>query len=180
MAAGASRGAALLLIALLGACTPDTRIVFGKWQARGGGTTQILPGAVELVLGHYGGDVVGVVRFYSKEMNQDAVWGDLTVPRVAACPCAYIAHGRFDEGPRRLTFTVDVKPPCPPVIDPNPPEDAPALVFTLLLEGDDEMKGSVRYQGSDAPVQALLFRRNTSDSGEIQDADPDKRCEGQQ
>lgn len=162
---------------MVAGCTPDTRVLFGKWQARGGGAATILPGAVELVLGHYGGDVVGVVRFYGKEMDQDSVWGDLLVPRVLTCPCTYIADGRFDEGPRRFTFTVDIVDACPPVVTASPPKDAPALVFTLSLDGDDQMAGSVQFQGSDSPVQALLFRRNSSDSGEIQDADPDKRCE---
>lgn len=161
----------------LAGCTPESRILHGKWQARGGGTTPILPGAVELVLGHYGGDVVGVVRFYALEMAQDAVWGDLTVPRATECPCAYIAHGRYDEGPRRLTFTVAVTEACPPLADSAPAPSAPALVFTMELQGDDEMAGSVQFQGAKDIAQPLLFRRNTADSGAIQDSDPDKRCE---
>jgi hypothetical protein len=179
-------GAALWSLLLsLTACTPESRILFGKWQSHDGivglvdpdGQALVLPGGVELVLGHYGRDVVGVVRFYAEQFAPDDVWGDLTVPRAADCPCSVIQGGQYDDEARRVIFTVSQTDGCPPAAALSPPAGKPALVFTLTLTDDDTLSGTVQYQGKDTKRQSIAFERNTSNSGDIDENDRDKECE---
>ncbi len=98
----------LLSIALLPACE-STNLLGGVWRATEAptgdtlvGPDQDMPG-VELVLGHYGPNVSGLVRFYRSD--------DYAVPREAAaprreCACAFVHKGRWSSATERFSFVL--------------------------------------------------------------------------
>jgi len=78
---------------------------------------------VELVLGHYGPDVAGLVRFYGTD--------DYLLPVAADdfCECRPLAKGTFDYGKEALAFSFQVPHPCA--------EPGDIYVSTTLTMSDD-------------------------------------------
>jgi hypothetical protein len=184
--------AALACSSQLLACSPDSEILTGRWQTRPvvpafvpeGSRQELVAGGMDLTLGHYGPEVVGVVRFYARQLVFDdgCSINDVTD---AQCGCVYLANGRWNEDRLRFTFRVDGEPPvggsaaegdlyCLPSGTADPPAGAPArLEFDLRLVEDDILVGEVDWVGSALPVQPLVWTRITEDSCD----DPEtRRC----
>lgn len=102
--------AALAWACSLCACDSDNRLG-GVWRARlpAQGDRVVSPmegfGApgVELVVGHYGPDVAGLMRFY-RSTNFEAV-RDPQSPSFQ-CACSYLHQGRWSSGSQRLSFVL--------------------------------------------------------------------------
>ena len=152
-------------------CTRDSRILCGRWQSRP--TTEataaapIVAGGIELYLGHYGPDVVGVARLYPEQFGDQDDCG-INVEPVTPCGCVYIENGVWRHEAERLTFAIDgTSPPvtpgasaCLPPTVAAPPEGAePRVEFDLRLEDEDRLVGTVGWVGRDTPLQPVVFDR---------------------
>jgi len=92
--AGARRALAALALsaALLSGCS-DSHLVTGSFRSAESVVVAGLSGTaegvwVELVLGQYGPDVAGIIRFYDDP--------DFILPVEGLCPCRFLVDGRFD------------------------------------------------------------------------------------
>ena len=175
-------GICVLLIA--SGCVPESEILTGWWQSkeavvgrvdldeRGG----VLPHVgIELVIGHYGPDVAGVVRFYDHTFSPDDDTGH-NLANAQGCGCTFIENGRY-RGSRRLTFRIGGDSGCLPdavLAAPDGPGDH--LEFVLDLVEDDVMTGEIRYASGSDPSQPILFQRDL----ERYLAEEDKQCELEQ
>ncbi len=121
--------------------------------------------AVEFVLGHYGLDVAGVVRFYDDDVFESP--SDPTAP-YRACACAFIHKGRWRVSSDAFDFQLRG---CLPGASPS---------STLLVRGElklvgDTLDGILRVEDPESPLlgttQPLVLRR-TSGLG-----DADLGCE---
>ena len=107
----ASLGFLLVAALFFGGCD-STNVLGGVWRAVGtptgdpiigAGMTLDSPLGVELVLGHYGPDVTGLLRFYRN--------AEYTLPRYPGipskeCGCAFLHQGRWSDNAERLNFVL--------------------------------------------------------------------------
>jgi hypothetical protein len=177
-----------LLSAVLGsalpACYADSELLCGRWQSRaapgGAGSSAASEGgleAFELYLGHYGPNVVGVIRFYRGEFSDAEGCGTNRAPD-AHCCSRYLTNGRWDG--RRFTFRIDPTPPsselpaCFPGGDEPPAGDLVGMTFRLDLEGDNQLLGEVSWEalGWSRPVALQRLACET-----CQDVAKAQRCD---
>ena len=101
---------AALAVGLCTACESDNQLG-GVWRqiAPATGDLVISPAegfsavGVELVLGHYGPDVAGVIRFYRRDNFESS--RDPYAP-ARQCACTYLRQGRWSGASDRLTFSL--------------------------------------------------------------------------
>ena len=144
-----------LLMALgLGACAtgPD---VDGVWHAvtpTDGGNNALLypagqptaPLGVELVLGAYGPDLAGLMRYY-RSAQFDLARSPL--PPRKECECAFLHQAKVD-ATGRVTFVLDA---CVPGTSPDAPL---ALRGELTLRDDGRLVGTVSVDDPSQPTLA--------------------------
>jgi len=99
---------ALLLAAAAAGCG-DSHRVSGAYRSDGAVVFDDVPGLeqgvfVELVLGQYGPDVAGIVRFYAENF--------IPVPPEGVCGCRFLIDGRFEDD--ELVFAFPNPSPCVP------------------------------------------------------------------
>lgn len=117
--------ALLFPIAVATSGCEDTHILTGTFRSGAqsfGGQDDV---HIELVLGHYGPDVAGLVRFFEA--------GDFLLPVAADdfCECRPIAKGTFDYGKEVLAFSFRVPHPCA-----EPGETYVSATLTMSDSGD--------------------------------------------
>ena len=155
----------LLVVGGLSACTtlPD---VDGVWHAEApaaGATNTLLtmstPLGVELVLGAYGPDVAGLVRYYRSGLF-DLARSPL-LPR-KDCECAFLHSAKVD-ATGRVSFLLDA---CVPGTSPSAPL---ALRGELTLSNDGRLIGSLAVDDPTQPtatVQLVFVRVATTGSSD--------------
>jgi len=121
---------------------------------------EILPEGIELYLGHYGPDVVGVTRFYDRSFSDDDDCGIGDDPS-STCPCTYIQNGVWRTDTQRFTFQIHRKEDCPHCLISAPGK---TIRFDLRLVEDEDnelLTGSVSYIGDPMgePKQDVIFVR---------------------
>jgi hypothetical protein len=150
-------------------CTTSTELG-GVWRtaatAQGPliGTTAA-PVAVELVLGHYGPDVSGLLRFYGDDGFE--LPNDATAPHFR-CGCIFVHNGRWSESGARLSFQTRG---C------LPGQNANASVLaetTLLLEGG-ELHGAMTVVDPASPLIGTTQPLRVTRFAAFEDGD--LRCE---
>jgi hypothetical protein len=160
-------GAFAVAVALtfLGACTTSTELG-GVWRtlALQGGPllgSEASPVGVEMVLGHYGLDVAGVVRFYSDEAFEAP--RDPSTP-YNACACAFVHKGRWRISGSAFDFQLRG---CLPGAAP----DSELLVRgELALEGE-VLEGMLRVEAPGSPLLGTEQRVELEHVGGLGDAD---------
>lgn len=165
------------------ACTPESQILTGRWQSReaigplatGNNDALLLEHGMELYLGHYGPDVVGVMRFYEQPFSANDDLGH-NIPPDAGCACTWLENGRYRDS-RRFTFllTEEKNDGCLPdgVHWPGTTTKL-QLEFELYRVDDDMLAGVVSTIGSVAIAQPIVFVRDPLDT-EL--SGPEKMCE---
>jgi hypothetical protein len=155
-------GLAVLAAAVLwaGAGCQDSRALTGTFRSTTAVVLADVPGLeggvwVELVLGHFGPDVAGIVRFFADDA--------FILPVPGACRCRYLVDGRFES--RQVVFAFPSPSPC---------EADPGVLLAARLDVStdwDTLEGPLGRELEGAPRWA--FRRNldASDLG-----DQEKKC----
>ncbi len=97
---------AITLLAAAAACG-DSHRVSGAYRSDGAVVFDDVPGLeqgvwVELVLGQYGPDVAGIIRFYAEN--------GIPVPPEGVCGCRFLIDGRFEDD--ELVFAFPNPSPC--------------------------------------------------------------------
>jgi hypothetical protein len=97
---------ALAFAALLAGCS-DSHLVTGAFRSTEPVVVEGVPGLddgawMELVLGQYGPDIAGIIRFRADK--------DIPIPLEGLCPCRFLIDGRFDAGV--LVFAFENPSPC--------------------------------------------------------------------
>jgi len=96
---------ALLLAALSAGCS-SSHLWTGTFRSTTAGTLSGVPGMedvyLELVIGHFGPDLAGIIRFYRDP--------EFLQPVPEACPCQYLLEGRYEDG--NLIFAFPTPLPC--------------------------------------------------------------------
>lgn len=154
--------AALAVAALLAvAGCQDSRLLTGTFRSTAPVVLADVAGLeegawIELVLGHFGPDVAGIVRFYRDDT--------FILPVPGACRCRFLVDGRYED--RRLVFAFPAPAPCT--------EDPGVLLAARL---DASADGEV-LEGPLGRVlegaQRWTFRRNL-DAGDL--GEKEKECE---
>jgi hypothetical protein len=152
---------ALLLVAAFG-CS-DSHLVTGVYRSEQPVVLDDIPGFggdgvyVELVLGQYGPDVTGLVRFFRD--------GNFLFAAPGGCDCRFVQDGRYDHGEVLFSFTGPV--PC---------DDTAPLVGVRLQPDDtgDVLRGVFGTELEGEPM--LTFVREVS-ARELTDSH--KHCEEQ-
>ena len=162
-------------------CTPESEILFGVWQSKADlsgysneeGERWVLPVGMELILGHYGPDVTGVVRFYDTTFSaEDDTWHNEM--GALGCACTFVENGKFRKN-RRFTFRVDTNTGCLPLAALPLSGNSTAIEFDLELSDDDQvLSGQIRHLNGDGSIQTILFQR---DEHHLDISDEDKVCE---
>ncbi len=134
------------LALMASACTTSTELG-GVWRtsamARGPliGTDKV-PVAVEVVLGHYGPDVSGLLRFYADETFEQPK--DASAPHFD-CGCVLVHKGRWSESGARLSFQTRG---CLP----GSSEQTPVLAETTLWLEGGELHGTLAIVDPASPL----------------------------
>jgi hypothetical protein len=137
---------AACLCALVCACTtsPD---VGGVWHVEAPvnklffGTAKEKPLGVELVMGTYGPDIAGLVRYYRSGLFDQAL---SPLPPYNACECAFLHQAKVD-ATGRVTFELNA---CVPGTSPNAPL---ALRGELTLADDGRLLGTLTVDDPSQP-----------------------------
>ncbi len=149
-----TRWMGLALIAVLGACSsgPD---VDGVWHAEApaqgtansllfSATQPATPLGVELVIGAYGPDIAGLVRYYRSGQFDFA---RSPLPLRKECECAFLHQAKVDST-GRVTFALQA---CVPGTSPESPL---GLRGELNLMDDGRLKGTVAVDDPSQPTLA--------------------------
>lgn len=150
-------------------CRLDSEILCGRWQTRpsdvSGEAASLVPGGMELYLGHYGPDVVGTIRFYNREFDDGDDCG-INDPPTAGCGCTYITNGTWNEGKRRFTFRLDgagetgaAEDACLPDAVDRSEVSSRRIEFDLNLSDDNTLQGSITWVGKSDPTQPVRLER---------------------
>lgn len=161
----------ILLFSIVGSgCVPETEVLSGWWMSRNisqnPDDSVVSDTGIELVLGHFGPDVAGVVRFYQGQFESDEYKGHNRQAFIE-CPCSFLENGHF-RSENRFTFRVDLGEECsfPGIADTS------ALLFSLELDEDDTLDGILETINGEN-VQPLRFVR---DNDEDYVRETDKQC----
>jgi len=135
-----------MLVGLVATSCLETKVLDGVWDTERAVdfdptiVGDALPPSVfvRLVLGHYGPDVAGTLRFYEDGTMKDE-W--------APCPCRYVLKGDFDEG--LLSFEVRGCAPDASV-------DEIRGAFTIDESGE-LLEGTFTVDGEEAATQFVLL-----------------------
>jgi hypothetical protein len=152
-----SRAFLVLLTSLLLGCTPESQILSGKWYSSGpipltveGDETVNM----EMVLGHFGPDVVGTIRLSKPSAPMD-------------CTCGAILHGEYRTG-GLFRFFVEDAVPCIAKTESNeqllesPGDGLDLHVEVTLLE--EELSGVVLLRYLDpAASTPIVFLKDETD-----------------
>lgn len=174
--------ALLAAVVLLSRCDADN-FLSGQWFSRQemtDGQGLLVPNVpangtgawVELNLGHYGGDVVGVIRFYT---SPNRLPGD-EVPCAGtflACTCEFV-DGRYDSDTETMVFKF---PSCE---RPKPTEPRDELCASLRRVSGDEVAWTMRpCSDASAPPATASFLRTEPESGLVPDDKACTKCQAQ-
>jgi hypothetical protein len=169
-------GMICVVLASLGACS-STGDSGGVWRAQAplqGDTNAILfqpgvdPVGVELVLGEFGPDVAGVVRYYHAGPT-----GPFDLARQESqpnfeCSCAYLHGGRLDSRTGLLSFTLQA---CVPGLSTLAPVQ---LRGRFGIQPDGRLTGTLQVDDPTSPAKgatvALAFDR-VGQSGDLASQD---------
>lgn len=115
----------LLGMVLLAGCS-DSHLLTGRFRSTTPVVVEGVPGLeggawVDLVLGHYGPDVAGIVLFSSEE--------GVPTPPDGVCRCRFLIDGRFDDG--EVIFAFENPSPCTQATT-----DLLAARLTVTKDGD--------------------------------------------
>jgi hypothetical protein len=169
----------LAAAATLAACS-DTHVLTGKFRSAAPMTIAGIDGfedlGVELVLGHFGAEVAGVVRFYDKDFAAP-------VSGTTFCNCRHLLDGTFgyvkaagSEGDA-LTFTIEAPSPCTPA--PAVPGSAKRGLKGILWVFADgtRLEGRIGLADSDLETaQAFAFERPEDEFGG-EPGEADRNCD---
>ena len=164
-------GAVLPTLAALCACQ-DTHILTGTFrsvanaqsQSDGSVTLDSITGFqnlhLEMVIGHYGGEVAGILRFWKDKDFQ------VTAGSKAFCGCRHFkVGGAFDSDASLLTFSIPSPSPC---VAPNELTDPPLGVVSVKLEmspDGDRLEGSILDPVLEPPILVpVMFDRQKVES----------------
>ncbi len=151
--------AMLALVAAAAAGCTDSRLLTGVYRSSPPAPAPATPGTiegvaglegdvyVELVLGQYGTDVVGIIRFFSNRDFTDRIGG--------TCNCRFLTEGRFDG--QFLVFAFTNPSPCAAALTD--------LIHARLAEsgGGDTLEGPVGKDIDGAvPPPSFRFERITT------------------
>lgn len=167
--AAASRLLAMPIVVTLAlmasGCTTSTELG-GVWRtetiAQGPliGTTEA-PVSVELVMGHYGPDVSGILRFYSDEGFE--LPNDAAAPHFD-CGCVFLHKGRWSETGARLSFQTRG---CLP----GASNAGPVLAETTLLLERGELHGTMTIVDPTSPLIGTTQSLRVSRFAAFEDGD---------
>ena len=142
----------LLLAAVSTGCTPESQILSGKWYSSGPISLDSEGDSLvnlEMVLGHYGPDVVGTIRLSHPPSPMD-------------CSCGPLVLGEYRTGGLFRFFVTDAMSCLSGDGDFNPPADGLDLhIDVTLLE--EELSGVVvlRYLESSTNMPIVFLRDET-------------------
>lgn len=124
----------------------------------------LLDQGMELYLGHYGPDVVGVTRFYEQQFSSNDDLGH-NIPPAAGCACTWVENGRYRDS-RRFTFllTKEKNSGCLPDDVHWHETTKLQLEFELYLVNDDMLAGTFSTIGATPFTQPVVFVRDPLDT----------------
>lgn len=159
-------GALLALVLASTACS-DTHLLSGTYRSVEPVTLAQIPGftdvSVELVIGHYGPDVAGLLKYFGNT--------DFNIPPSADsfCRCSVLETGVWAGSRDTLTFAFPSPSPCP-----HPEDVAKVSVSLLLTDSDETLAGTL------TPVQgdsvSVTFVRHKIENEMVPE---DKECEAE-
>lgn len=160
---------AVALALLASACTTSTELG-GVWRTDALAQGPLVgsaaaPLAVEIVMGHYGPDVSGLLRFYADDTFEQPK--DATAPHFD-CGCVFLHKGRWSEPGARLSFQTRG---CLP----GSSEQVPVLAETTLFLDGDELHGTMTVVDPASPLLGSSQTLRVTRFAAFEDGD--LRCE---
>jgi hypothetical protein len=162
----------MAVLAALSACS-DTHVLTGKFRSTTAIVVPAVPGTpalyVDLVLGHFGAEVAGVVRFAEDKDFLDQ-------PPKPFCTCRHVLKGAFD-GNDRLTFGLMTPADCETKPQPASPEAVRTAVADLtvdlrMLDADArQLQGTIGNKDTKVDV---TFERDETYGGSL--SEEDRKC----
>ena len=146
---------------LLPGCVPEAEVLSGWWHSRAPSAEpdeSVLPDiGIELIVGHYGPDVAGIVRLYQGQFSGSDYKGHNHSSYT--CPCSYIENGRYhSDGRFSFRFAVACLPESL-LLEPNETGD---VVVELELTDENTLVGKLSTLGGTS-IQPVRFVRDRDD-----------------
>lgn len=161
------RTSRLIFCLLFSLACSDTHILTGKFRSTEPVTVVGIDGfselGVELVLGHFGAEVAGVIWFYNKDFTSKVE------PTSAFCKCRHLIDGRFDG--HTLTFKIESPSPC------TTSDSHEYLKARLEIRDENELSGPIGLASQDLSMidHGWTFKRYSGQYGG-EPSSEDKTC----
>ncbi|MBP7127125.1 hypothetical protein KBD49_12245 [Myxococcota bacterium] len=148
------------LAAALSAGCSGTRLWTGTFRSTEARPLAGVPGMeegvhLELVIGHFGPDLAGIVRFFRDP--------EFLQPVPGACPCQYLLEGRYEDGELIFAFP-----------SPSPCSATSGTILAARLAGSDNGDRLEGPLGLDLRTAAAWTFRRRLDAQDL--TDQDKEC----
>ena len=155
---------ALLLVMVAMSCA-DTHALTGTFRSVDPVTLPDIAGftdvSVELVIGHYGPDVAGLMKYFGNR--------DFNIPPSASdfCRCRLLESGAYSESRNILTFAFVAPSPCAAA------EEASQVSVSLVMsDGGDKLDGTLMFMDGDSVTVSFVRHKY-----ETEMVPEDKECE---
>jgi len=154
-----------LLVALAVLSCGDTHILTGTFRSQSPVTLPDIEGftdiSVELVIGHYGPDVAGLMKYFGNS--------DFNIAPSASdfCQCKVLQSGVYSGDEETLTFAFVVPSPCATAKEQ-------VSVSLVMSKGGEQLDGTMRFEDRD-PVTVVFVRHKH----EAEMVPEDRECEAE-